>query len=239
MSKIKEHILKKIMHNPECTFSELWEKDIRDEIESNKFAYHLKKLIDEGLIKKQNNSDVYMLTSQGKKEMTFVDGETGKKKTFPLVTVLMVVVKDNKVLLMKRLKEPFYGYWGIHGGKLDFDKHIFEAAAEELKQETGLKADFELKGISSSKTFNDGEQLYNHQFFILLCKNPRGHVIEKISEGENKWFEIEKINKLKIFPTVPYFLDAALTPGFTFLEIDRFQENHEFTDVKVRRKIEF
>ncbi|MFW5902666.1 MAG: hypothetical protein ACOCTT_02155 [archaeon] len=40
MSEIQKNIIRKLMHEPKQGFNELWNK----EIESNKFAYHLKKL---------------------------------------------------------------------------------------------------------------------------------------------------------------------------------------------------
>lgn len=60
-----------------------------------------------------------------------------------------------KVLLVKRLKEPFKGSWALPGGfvRPDEDESLEAAARRELKEETGV------------------EQLFLEQLFTFGCKN--------------------------------------------------------------------
>lgn len=48
------------------------------------------------------------------------------------------VVRDNKVLLIKRGNEPHKGKWSYPAGYLEFDEKPEEGAVRELKEETGL-----------------------------------------------------------------------------------------------------
>ena len=48
-----------------------------------------------------------------------------------------LVVQDGRVLLVRRAIEPFYGYWGFHGGKLKFNQYLLECAQQEILEETG------------------------------------------------------------------------------------------------------
>jgi 8-oxo-dGTP diphosphatase len=49
-----------------------------------------------------------------------------------------LVVRDGRVMLGLRSREPFKGYWDIPGGFMEEDEHPWETAAREVKEETGL-----------------------------------------------------------------------------------------------------
>ena len=79
---------------------------------SNNFAYHLKVLQEDGLVEKTEEG--YRLSSEGKSYAAYIEGESGEKSKFPLPCVVVVVFKNSEeVLMLKRKKEPFYGYWGF------------------------------------------------------------------------------------------------------------------------------
>jgi 8-oxo-dGTP diphosphatase len=85
----------------------------------------------------------------------------------PAVTVDCVVFGfdddggDLKVLLIQRDAEPFEGKWALPGGFVRLDETLDEAAARELKEETGLSGFFL-------------EQLYT---FGAIDRDPRERVI--------------------------------------------------------------
>lgn len=83
----------------------------------------------------------------------------------PSVTTDIVVftIKDNqlKILLIKRKTTPFKNEWAIPGGFIHLNESLEEAAKRELKEETGIDADYL-------------EQLYT---FGNIKRDPRGRVI--------------------------------------------------------------
>ncbi|MBN2246845.1 MAG: NUDIX domain-containing protein, partial [Candidatus Aminicenantes bacterium] len=56
----------------------------------------------------------------------------------PQVGVGAVVIKDEKILLVKRKNPPQKGQWAIPGGKVEFGETMQKAAEREILEETGL-----------------------------------------------------------------------------------------------------
>ena len=55
----------------------------------------------------------------------------------------IVVLNQNKVLLVRRGRVPFAGLWSLPGGKIEGSESPRDAARRELKEETGIEADVE------------------------------------------------------------------------------------------------
>jgi 8-oxo-dGTP diphosphatase len=58
--------------------------------------------------------------------------------TQPVVGVGAVIVKDGKVLIIKRANDPFKGQWSIPGGRVELGESLAEAVRREMREETGL-----------------------------------------------------------------------------------------------------
>lgn len=56
----------------------------------------------------------------------------------PGVGAGLVVLRDGKLLLYRRMKAPEAGYWNIVGGKVDHMEQAEMAARREAEEETGL-----------------------------------------------------------------------------------------------------
>jgi ADP-ribose pyrophosphatase YjhB (NUDIX family) len=56
----------------------------------------------------------------------------------PLVGVGVVVLRDGRVLLIRRAKPPRQGEWSLPGGLQKLGETVFEAACREVVEETGV-----------------------------------------------------------------------------------------------------
>jgi 8-oxo-dGTP diphosphatase len=59
----------------------------------------------------------------------------------PVVGIGIVIVKDNKIVLIKRGNEPARGKWSIPGGLVELAEPLTEAVIREAKEETLLDVD--------------------------------------------------------------------------------------------------
>jgi len=229
----QSRILHELTYHKTSSFNQLWNKEGR----SNNFSYHITKLVSAGLIKK-NERGLYQLTTKGKKRVAYMESFTGNRCELPIVAVIMIITDKDQVLLINRKKEPFYGFWAAHGGKLRTTNYIMEQAEESIKKETGLKCDLELKGIFSSKSYIDKEFSYGHQLFVVKASNPQGKLIQKTIKGENKWFKKEEIKNLRILPNIPYLIKIIENKKFCWIEADRFFDGEEF-GIEVKKEVNF
>lgn len=232
--KQRDEILRKLMHKPGMGFNELWSKDG----DSNKFAYHLKVLEQEGLIKK--GEEKYFLTDDGKALAAFVDGDTGKKSKMPASTMLIAIFRgENEIVQYIRTKEPFYGYCGFIGAKMKFGEEILEAAARELKEETNLEADLKIAGQMNFRVFIDGELKFHNLYNIIVATNPKGELIGDDREGKYEYVKIEDFKKQKLFPDNKKILELLEECKYFTMEVEVDQKDGEFLDVRYKDIVKF
>ncbi len=133
-----------------------------------------------------------------------------ERPTFP-VGVNVFVIRDNAVLLGKRKNVFGDGSWGLPGGHLEFMEKIEDAAARELEEETGLKA-------NSFKFHNLVNQVQKSDIRHYLQV---GVVAEGV-EGEPKLMEPDKCWEWQWF-------DMSNLPGPIFVghiqQIELYKQN--------------
>jgi ADP-ribose pyrophosphatase YjhB (NUDIX family) len=211
-------IIKKLLFDKELRFSKLNEENISSE----HFTYHLKRLIELGLVEKKKNK--YLLTNQGKDYAGKLDTCTLAEEKNPKVSVLVHIRRkrpDGKFeyLMNKRLKHPYFGKVGNITGKVRFGETFEEAAERELKEETGLEAKPKLKYVYHKLRFDKKHNpLQDSLFFVFLAQNPKGKVIQP-QEAELFWITPENLFKRKdLFEDMKREFETRLQKRFFFLE---------------------
>jgi len=70
----------------------------------------------------------------------------------PALGAVAAVIRDAKILLIKRSIEPFRGHWTLPAGYLEIDEEPWEAARRETREETGLEIEqVELLGVLTNR----------------------------------------------------------------------------------------
>jgi 8-oxo-dGTP diphosphatase len=119
--------------------------------------------------------------------------ENGNKASLRHVTVDALVLKDGKVLLVKRTGKLLEGgKWGLVGGYVDRDETVKQAIAREALEETGYK----VKNITLLTIRDNPDRPKEDRqniSFIFFC-----NAAEKVGESDwevddQKWFHFDEL----------------------------------------------
>jgi len=112
----------------------------------------------------------------------------------PKLTADGAILKDKKILLIKRKNEPFKDIWALPGGFVEYNEKVEDAVIREIYEETSLKTKIKnLIGIYSDPK-----------------RDPRGHVVTvvylleieggELKEGDDasdaKFFDLNNLPRL-------------------------------------------
>lgn len=102
-----------------------------------------------------------------------------------------LVIRDGKVLMVKRAGYPMIGYWGLIGGYLGWDELPEECVVRELKEETGLTGENpRLFGVYGD-TNRDKNGRQNVGILYLVDVSGKEEPLDEVSEVG--WFDLDDL----------------------------------------------
>lgn len=114
----------------------------------------------------------------------------------------VIVINDKNELLLQKRHDN--GTWGYHGGSVELDEIVEDAAMRELKEETGLHAEsLELFGVFSGAEMHyiypNGDEVSNVDI-VYLCRKWSGEMRCQSDEVDDlRFFPIDSLPE-NIFP---------------------------------------
>lgn len=107
----------------------------------------------------------------------------------------IVLVKENKVLLMRKCKEPFSGFYTMPSGKVDEGESFTETVIRESKEEIGIDLlgdDLEVKHIMHREK-SDDSGVWVDAFFVAEKWEGEIMNMEPNKCDRLKWFNIDNL----------------------------------------------
>src|SRR3954470_370909 len=114
MHYLQKLILDKLRYHQPLTYSTL----MPDGIESSHFRYHLKQLMTEKLVEKDDTQ--YVLTAQGYTTVDYLSRGRVKPVMTPKIITYTLITHQGALLLHHKDKEPYRGLLALYGGKVCF-----------------------------------------------------------------------------------------------------------------------
>jgi ADP-ribose pyrophosphatase len=153
------------------------------------------------------------------------------KERNPLPVVLIALFRgDKEVLLAKRKREPYKGFYGILGGRQTFGKLTRDVVKKEVLEETGYRVkedSIEIRGLYS-------------EILLDIKGNPRDHFIFRVckacideSSGKNRKVESTDIEKFKWFslPLSQEVRKLIIPSDLIFLDHLLSKERYDFKEI--------
>lgn len=115
----------------------------------------------------------------------------------PLVGVGAVIVRDQRVLLIRRGQAPLLGEWSLPGGVLECGETLREAAVREAREETGLVVEtVDMLGVYERIIREDERVRYHYVLIDFLCRPVGGELKAGSDAAEVGWFTREELPAL-------------------------------------------
>ena len=125
----------------------------------------------------------------------------------PRVGCGAAIVRDGRLLLVKRLRPPEAGSWSLPGGKVEFGERLVEAVAREIREEIGVAIALErLLGVVEMVGLDDQHWVSPIYLATIVAGEPC--VCEPTKHEDIAWFSLGK-------PPAP--LSAAARDAFAAL----------------------
>jgi len=117
------------------------------------------------------------------------EGPQREYPTSPLVGVGAIVIREGKILLIKRAVPPGVGKWSIPGGLVEVGETLSQACVRETEEETGVKIEvLELINVFDIIDRDDAGRTKYHYVLIGFLARPVGGSEKMSSEcTEMKW----------------------------------------------------
>lgn len=116
----------------------------------------------------------------------------------PIAAVNIIIIKDDRILLERRLNEPAKGYWFTPGGIILKGETVVEAAIRVCREETGLTVELDrLLGVFD-EYYDKGYFTENIQA-VLICyvASPlSGELKTDWQSDDIQWFPISSLPEM-------------------------------------------
>jgi 8-oxo-dGTP diphosphatase len=118
----------------------------------------------------------------------------------PVVGVGAVIIRCNKIALIKRGNEPARGKWTIPGGLVELAESPEQAVVREAKEETGLGVENPaLVDVVSNVDYDEqGKVKYDYVIIEYLVHVVAGNAEADSDAAELRWVPFDEVEKLDL-----------------------------------------
>ncbi|SMF80871.1 ADP-ribose pyrophosphatase YjhB, NUDIX family [Paenibacillus uliginis N3/975] len=134
-----------------------------------------------------------------------------------------VLIKDGRILLIRKARGPYLGKWDLPGGSIEFGEEPEQTLKREFHEETGLTA---IRGIMKTavsctiiyqRTEDELEEMHHigiiYQVELEDDKAPIKREGDQQDSLGAEWIPLEKLKFIPITPFVEMMMEQLFTEG--------------------------
>lgn len=132
----------------------------------------------------------------------------------PIAAAIAVVLRGERLLLVRRGTKPDAGRWGFPGGKIEAGETIAAAALRELGEETGVVAEA-IEILTALDVIrrdgHGGGRLHHYVLIAVLCRWTSGEGAAADDAEDAAWFDLAALRDVPTSPDVERVAELALS----------------------------
>lgn len=129
----------------------------------------------------------------------------------PKVGLAVIIERDNKILLGKRIGSHGSGSWAFPGGHLEFNETIEDCAKREAMEETGLTIDNIRKDTFTNDIMEEENKHYVTCYVRADCKEGEPKIMEPNKCEEWNWFSWDNLPSPLFIPFQNFLKERNIT----------------------------
>lgn len=130
----------------------------------------------------------------------------------PFLGVGALILDGRRVLLCRRAKPPYVGFWSLPGGLVELGEPVVDALHREVREETGLEVEILRLAEIYERITQDDEGRTDYHFVLLdyLCRVESGTLKAGDDAADVRWFAATELASLEITPGSLEVIERAL-----------------------------
>ncbi len=127
----------------------------------------------------------------------------------PVVAVAAVVLRDGKILLVRRAGEPGRGKWSIPGGVVKLGERLREAVVREVREECGILIEVvDLLDVFEVIVRDEEGRIRFHYVIVDFLARPLSGQLRASDDAlEAAWVDLEEAPRMDITRTLARLLE--------------------------------
>jgi 8-oxo-dGTP diphosphatase len=155
-----------------------------------------------------------MAVAKGNPENSSLHGERGGQRKYPdrpIVGVGAVIFEGQKVLLVKRGREPALGEWSIPGGCVDLGETLEQALIREVYEETHLQVEVLALVKVLERIFREPDErvAYHYVLIDFLCGCRGGTLLAGSDAAEAQFVPLRELSCRGLAPVTLHVIQRA------------------------------
>jgi 8-oxo-dGTP diphosphatase len=131
----------------------------------------------------------------------------------PVVAVGVIIQDGDRIVLIRRDKEPSKGLWTFPGGAVELGESLRAAAAREAHEETGLRVEIGKVAAVIDHLVDDGAGRIRYHYVIIdyLARPVGGTLQPGTDASEARWASLADLDDLEMTEKAGKLVRALLT----------------------------